>query len=76
MKCWSAENIHVFLETLLHPVKIGAWCAMSGRRIIRPKFFEETVIAQRYGSNVLNAFFQELQDDEFQEGLFQIEFFT
>ena len=64
MRCWSAENPHVFRETPLHPVKIGVWCTMSRRRIIGPKVFEETVTAQRYRNNILTAFVQELQDDE------------
>ena len=44
---------------------------MSGRRFIGPKFFEETVTAQRYRNNIPTAFAQELQDDELQDGFFQ-----
>lgn len=40
MRTWSSENPHIFLETSLHPVKIGVWGAVSGRRLIGPIFFE------------------------------------
>ena len=70
MRCWSAENPHVFGETRLHLVKIGTWCAMSRRRIIGPSF-DETLTTQRYRNNILTAFVQELQDDELQDDFFQ-----
>ena len=52
MRCWAAENPHVFRETQLHPVEIG----IPMMRIIRPKFFEETLTAQRCRNNrMLNS---------------------
>lgn len=40
MRMWSAENPHFFIESPLHPQKIGVWAAVSQRRIIGPIFFE------------------------------------
>jgi hypothetical protein len=30
----SAENPHAFVETRLHPIKVGVWIAASQRRLI------------------------------------------
>ncbi|XP_031333774.1 uncharacterized protein LOC116163798 [Photinus pyralis] len=38
-RTWAAENPHIFVETSLHPQKVGVWVAMSRRRIIGPIFF-------------------------------------
>lgn len=32
-RCWLSENPHQFIETPLHPQKVGVWAAMSGERI-------------------------------------------
>lgn len=39
-RMWNAENPHMFVETSLHPEKVGVWAGISGRRIIGPIFFE------------------------------------
>jgi hypothetical protein len=31
---WSSENPHAFVETRLHPVKVGVWIAASRRSLI------------------------------------------
>jgi hypothetical protein len=35
---WSSQNSHLAHEVLLHPVKVGAWCAVSARRNVGPTF--------------------------------------
>jgi hypothetical protein len=36
--CWSSQNPHLTHKVLLHPVKVGVWCAV-GARIVGPLFF-------------------------------------
>lgn len=69
-RMWSAEAPGEFLQTPLHPIKIGVWIAMSRRRIIGPIFFEDTITADRY-ITILNRFINELHDDELRQGYFQ-----
>lgn len=71
MRMWSSENPHIFLESPLHPEKIGVWMAVSRRRIIGPIFFNFTVNAARYRNNILAEFVEQLHDDELQHGYFQ-----
>jgi hypothetical protein len=33
-RIWSSENTHAFVETQLHPLKVGVWIAASRRRLI------------------------------------------
>jgi hypothetical protein len=33
-RIWSSENPHAFVETRLHPIKVGIWIATSRRRLI------------------------------------------
>jgi hypothetical protein len=40
---WSSQNPHLTHEIQLHPVKVGASCAVSARRIVVPVFFNETI---------------------------------
>ncbi|RZC38174.1 hypothetical protein BDFB_015132, partial [Asbolus verrucosus] len=40
MRIWSAENPHEFVQSPLHPEKIGVWLAVSRRRIFGPVFFQ------------------------------------
>ncbi len=30
---WSPNNLQIFEETLLHPIKVGIWCAISKYRV-------------------------------------------
>ncbi|KAJ3663138.1 hypothetical protein Zmor_007447 [Zophobas morio] len=70
-RTWATENPHIFVETSLHPIKVGVWVAISRRRIIGPIFFHDTVNADRYRTNILLPFFEQLHDDECQYGYFQ-----
>lgn len=70
-RIWSAENPHVFIESPLHPQKVGVWVAMSRRRIIGPIFFDGRINANNYRQTILEPFLNELHDDELQNGLFQ-----
>jgi hypothetical protein len=36
---WSSQNPHRTHKVLLHPVKVGVWCAVSARRIVGPVYF-------------------------------------
>jgi hypothetical protein len=38
----SSQNPHLIHEVLLHPLKVGVWCAVSAR-IVVPVFFNETI---------------------------------
>jgi hypothetical protein len=67
MRSWYAENLHKFIETPLHPQKIGVWLAVSRRRIFGPIFSNGTINAERYRNNLLRPFIGELHDDELQE---------
>ena len=71
MRMWSAENPHFFVETPLHPQKIGVWVGLSRRRLVGPIFFNGTLTAQRYREEILNVFIQQMHDDELHFGYFQ-----
>lgn len=70
-RTWATENPHTYIETSLHPLKIGVWVAISRRRIIGPIFFRETINAQRYQTLILEHFLEQVHDDELQHGYFQ-----
>jgi hypothetical protein len=36
---WSSQNPHLTHKVLLHPMKVGVWCAVSARRIVGPMSF-------------------------------------
>jgi hypothetical protein len=61
---WSSENPHQLHEHPLHDIKVGAWCAVTSKRIIGPVFYNETINSQRYVNLILRPFFQELTDKE------------
>lgn len=69
-RSWATENPHQLVETSLHPLKVGIWVGMSRRRIIGPIFFYDTITAARY-RGILNEFFNQLHDDELENGWFQ-----
>ncbi len=46
--CWSATNVHQFMESPFHPQKIGVFCAMSREKIVGPFFFTTTINGDRY----------------------------
>ncbi len=47
-RLWCAKNPHEFVESGLHPQKIGIWCAILQTRVVGPFFFEETVNQEVY----------------------------
>jgi hypothetical protein len=47
---WSSQNPHQTHKVLLHPVKVGVWCAVSARRIVGPVFSNETIAKEMYRS--------------------------
>lgn len=61
---WSPENPREMHEQPLHSEKVTVWCAISGREIIGPYFFENyhgqavTVNSDRY-CEMINSFFRE-----------------
>jgi hypothetical protein len=61
---WNSQNPHLTYEALLHPVKVGVWCAVSERRIIGPVFCNETINYERYVQVILWQFFPELTEEE------------
>lgn len=69
-RTWATENPHTFIETSLHPIKIGIWVAMSRRRIIGPIMFHDTINSERY-CDIFNEFVTQLHDDELRRGFFQ-----
>lgn len=70
-RTWATENPHTVIEHSLHPLKIGVWVALSRRRIIGPIFFNETINAERYRTQILQPFIEQLHDDEIRNGYFQ-----
>ena len=44
--------------------KVGVWCAMSRRQIIRPIFFTQTITAERYCNELLRSFVNEFSEEE------------
>ncbi|KAJ8879593.1 hypothetical protein PR048_020201 [Dryococelus australis] len=72
MRHWSDDNPHVLTEPPLHPQKLGAWCAVSSRRII-PVFFHETVNSARYIEHIFNVFAEQLTEDERKQSLLSAE---
>ena len=70
-RVWAIENPHAYEESLLHEQKIGIWCAMSRQRIIGPVFFENTITADRYITDILEPFIAQLTEDEIEYAWFQ-----
>jgi hypothetical protein len=67
----NSQNPHRNHEALLHPVKVGVWCAVSARRIVGPVFFNETINCERYVQVILWQFIPELTVEEKLYGWFQ-----
>lgn len=70
-RLWSTANPLCIHEEPLHSVKIGVWIAISRRRIVGPIFFNETINAQRYCTQILYPFIGELELSEILNGYFQ-----
>jgi hypothetical protein len=45
---WSSQNPHLTDEVTLHPVKVGACCAVSAIRLLNLRLFNETINCERY----------------------------
>lgn len=72
MRMWTNEKPdNFFVETTLHPQKIGVWCAISRRRIIGPIFFNGTLTGERYRQEIIMPFIEQLDDEEITQGYFQ-----
>ncbi len=59
----GSKNPHTFLESSLHPQKIGIWCVVSWRRVIGLFFFPEIVNAACY-RQILELFITTLEPQE------------
>jgi hypothetical protein len=68
---WSSQNPHLTHEVLLHPVKVGVWCAVSAGRIVGSVFFNETINCERCGQVILRQFLPVLTEEERHYGWFQ-----
>lgn len=45
---WGSEPPHVLVEKPLHSQRVTVWCGISGKGIVGPFFFTETVNGDRY----------------------------
>jgi hypothetical protein len=70
-RIWDTKNPHVLHQRPLHDIKVGVWCAVSAWRVIGPIFFEDAVNSDRYVSDILEPFFQELTEKDTRYGYFQ-----
>jgi hypothetical protein len=61
---WNSENPHLTREVPLHPVKVGVWCAVIGRKIVGSVFFSKTINCKRCIQVILGQFFPELTEEE------------
>ncbi len=60
---WSTNNLHVFEETLLHPIKVGIWCAISTHQVVSPIVFDKTMDSDVY-MKIIQDFVAFLEEDE------------
>lgn len=67
---WATQNPHVSHQKPLHDLKIGVWCAISGRRIIGPIFFEESDNTEFY-LRIYEEFATHLTQEEMSCAYFQ-----
>jgi hypothetical protein len=59
----SSQNPNITHESLLHPVKIGVWCAVSARRVYGPVFSNETTNREKYVQVNFGQFFPLLTEE-------------
>lgn len=60
---WSTTNPREVHEKPLHSEKVGVWCAISRKRIVRPLFFDTTITAVKY-QEILMQFISLLEPEE------------
>lgn len=70
-RIWSTKNPHEFKQIPLHDQKVGVWCALSRTRIIGPIFFDNTINAKRYRTEILEPFIAQLKKRELKKAWFQ-----
>lgn len=70
-RLWSSQNPHEVQQFPLHDKKVGVWCAISRMRIIGPIFFEDTINAYRYRTEILEPFMAQLNEREIEKAWFQ-----
>ena len=70
-RVWSTENPHALFQKPLHDQKVSVWCALSRGCIIGSIFFENTITTEHYIHNILELFFDQLTEQEKQQGWFQ-----
>jgi hypothetical protein len=66
----NRRGLNDFIESPLHPLKIGVWCAISRKRIIGPIFFTGTIKSEQY-VQILHEFVAHLAEDEIESAHFQ-----
>jgi hypothetical protein len=67
IRLWSSENPHEFKEMALHDQQVGVWCAISRMLIIGPIFFNHTIKAESYRTDILEPFLGHLTEREIEE---------
>jgi hypothetical protein len=53
---WISQNPYLTHEVPLHPVNVGAWCAVRARRIIGHAYFNEITNCKGYVRVILRQF--------------------
>lgn len=53
-RIWSYENLHVFIETLLHLLKVRLWLVVSRRRLYAPIFINKPLLEKDTGKRFRN----------------------
>jgi hypothetical protein len=62
-RLWASENLHAMHEEPLHSQKVGVFCALSQRRIIRPVFLD-TIVTSAVYIEMFQEFVNQLDDEE------------
>lgn len=73
---YQLNNLHVYRQISLHPVKFAVCIAISRRCIVEPVFFYHTINAVRYREQTLESFINQLDDEELQYEYFQQDYAT
>ncbi|KAG1710409.1 Apoptosis-inducing factor 1, mitochondrial [Nymphon striatum] len=68
---WSTENPSAVFEKLPHAQKVGSLVCIVQDSSNWPNIFLETVTSERYVSNILEPFFDQLNEHKKQNGWFQ-----